>query len=180
MCGWWNGKCFSNFSLSLKFYAPENLHLTRFFSCCCCMNVPIAYRMGFDLSLPNYLTSFFPRLALKAFQSSEHPSWLLFDVFFWLFAFPVHFLLQHFFAAADAPAVSLLFSRIAFCSVDCLLAALVYFGMLIDTCMCSRFFHFGVFVWKAVKKELNISPKNIRQNFFSILRFYWQIYLMAF
>lgn len=60
--GWWNGKCFFFllFAAPLQFLRPGIFSSDDFL-------LPLhecfdgqAYRMGFDLSLPNYLTSFFP------------------------------------------------------------------------------------------------------------------------
>lgn len=132
-----------------------------------CMHVLMAYRMGFDLSLANYLTSF---LSLVSFQSAS--SFLsiprdCFLMFFscWLFDFFLVLPVAVFFPSI-AILVSPLIQESLLDSVDCLFAALVYLrvGMLIDIYACAPIF--SPFHVESRKRELNISLKNIHQTFY--------------
>lgn len=92
----------NTWGIFFQFFLPSIFPLRKIsnFLFFCFTLASIAYLMGFDLSLPNYLTSFFhptphsPPPSSLALASSEHQSWLRFDVVFSSFFRVLNFLLQ--------------------------------------------------------------------------------------
>lgn len=139
-----------------------------------CLHVSIAYRMGFDLSLPNYLTSFslssrFKSLFLLYVWSPRASLVIAIWCFFLAFRFLPRTSCCRFFhlpsLSFDPRLVALFKNRFMprfFHSVDCLFAVYFTNGTLIDTYACAALFLASRA--KTRERELNISPKKNEKN----------------